>query len=116
MRHRKDPRSHETRQTPALAPDNSRVHFNYYSITAGAVQMMSLTFPHAFPSEPKPDGPKQTSFEFALQSTLHFLFKKKITTKKKSNIWYESPLECIFLPLFMDEKQSHIYGEGGAAS
>lgn len=78
--------------------------------------MMSPTFPHAFPFEPKPNGPKQTSFEFALQSTLHFPFKKKTSPEKKSNIWSQSPLECIFLPLFMDEKQNHIYGEGGAAS
>lgn len=81
--------------------------------------MMSLSFPHAFPSEPKPNGPKQTSFEFAFNPLYIFPLKRKPVQKKKKkrfNIWSQSPLECIFLPLFMDEKQNHIYGEGGTAS
>lgn len=57
---------------------------------------------------------KQTSSELPLQATLHFPVKKK-RKKETSNIWSQSPLECIFLPLFMDEKQNHVYGEEGAA-
>lgn len=115
MRHRKDPRSHETRQTPALAPDNSRVHFNYNSITAGVVQMMSPTFPHGFPSEPTPNGPKQTSFECALQSTLHFPFKKKTSAKKKIKHLVPKYIRVYISSIIYGwETEPHIWGRGSS--